>query len=112
MAEAPLYDPAEHTDPDQMVEVAVFCECGGAHRQLDPVSYILPMIATFREKHKGAGHSPVPAREAIREREARREAALRAAGQAAGYKPKKYAGLDVDTPVWDWSSKPNKKAGN
>ena len=102
--EVPIYDPAVHVEPDTMVRVEMFCACGMAHRQLDPVSYCLPSITLFRARHHGDGHGPVSGADAFAERETRREAAFRAAGRQAEYQPKdRPEPADPGAP-WNWST--------
>jgi len=107
VAEVPLYDPDEHTEDDQVVRVEMWCQCTAAHRQVDPVRLVRPLVEDFAKRHTGDGHGPVGAAEAVKEREARREAALRAVGRHDEYQAK-----DRDVPDgkgWDWSNLAGKK---
>lgn len=101
MAEVPLYDPDKHTDDDEVVRVEMWCQCTAAHRQLDPVRHVKVLAGDFAKRHSGDGHGPLSPAEAAKERNARREAALRAIGQQDEFEAKAY-----DTPkgaAWDWS---------
>ncbi len=92
----PLYDPAAHTDPDQMVFVELYCLCGAIWRQRDPVSHVEPFVRAWLGMHTGDGHGPASKRAAVAEREARREATFRAQGRADQYTPKEHPNLDVE----------------
>jgi hypothetical protein len=84
--EAPPYDPAVHTLEDNpTVLVELWCACGVAHRQVDPVTHVAPQVAGFAARHSGPGHWSVPGEQALAEREARREAGFRAAGRQDEY---------------------------
>jgi hypothetical protein len=95
VAPPPLYDPAVHTDPSQVVFTELYCACGGLWRQRDPVEFVAPMVAAFIAQHTGDGHVPVSKADCIGEREARREAAYRAAGRAGEYQPREHPNLDT-----------------
>lgn len=101
---APLYDRAAHTveNGDPVVFVELYCLCGSLHRQRDPVSYVLPFLATWRERHGGGGHGEATKAECLAERERRREAAHVVAGKAADYAPKPHANLAVDDEPRPW----------
>src|SRR5690349_3865589 len=80
-AQAPRYNPAEHTDPDQDVYLELYCRCGSIRRQRDPVQLVRETVADWWALHGSAdGHGPASNAEAVAEPEARREAAHRAAG--------------------------------
>lgn len=102
----PPYDPAAHTveDGDPLVRAELWCECGLAHRQIDPVSMVVPQIKSFRLRHAGPGHGPTSPEEALAEREARREAGHRALGIHEGYVPRERDGADVPAEGFDWSA--------
>lgn len=100
MAEAPLYDPATHVDDDEVVRVELWCKCTAAFRQVDPVKYVRPQVEDFLARHSGDGHGSVSAAVALKEREARREGALRAIGRQDEFKPKK---RDVPAGTTDWA---------
>ena len=110
MAEVPLYDPNVHDDPDQVVRVEMWCQCTAAHRQVDPLAYIRPIMADFAARHSGEGHGPMEPGEAMEERNARRQAALRAAGRQGEFKEKAYDVPD-EAALWDWSTLVEKKKG-
>lgn len=93
-ADAPVYDPGVHTDPDTVVHAQLFCMCGGVHRQLDPVRFTEPFVRSWLDKHRGDGHGPATIAEAIEEREVRKQAALRVAGRGHEYQRKTYETLD------------------
>lgn len=90
----PPYDPAVHTDPEQMVFVELYCQCGALWRQRDPVSYVEPQVRDWLTRHAGEGHGPTSKKACIDQREVVREAAL--VGQRRGheYMRKTYANLD------------------
>lgn len=98
-SDAEFYDPAVHTDPEQAVRVAMFCSCGGAHRQMDPVRLVTPQVADFAARHTGPGHGQASEADALAEREARRWAAHRAQGRAHLYEPRDAGG---DTEIRPW----------
>lgn len=91
----PLFDPAVHTQPTQVVFAELYCACGSLWRQRDPVAYLAPMVADWIRQHAGDGHGPVSKAECVTEREARREAAFRVAGQHEQYAPKEHPHLDT-----------------
>lgn len=91
----PLFDPAVHTDPNQLVYLELYCLCGSLLRQRDPVWAVEYMAGDFIGKHTGDGHGPASKAACIKEREAVREAAFRMAGRAAEYRPKPHPNLDV-----------------
>lgn len=99
----PLFDPAVHTvdDGDPLVRVELWCACGLAHRQLDPVSAVLPQIASFRDRHDGPGHGPADPADALAEREARREAGHRLLGLQDTYAPRERD--EVPETSFDWT---------
>lgn len=102
VAEVPLYDPEKHTDDDQVVRAEMWCKCTAAHRQVDPVRHVKPMSEDFAGRHSGDGHGPLSPSEVAKERNARREAALRAIGRQDEFEAKTY-----DAPKgagWDWSA--------
>jgi len=100
--EVPAYDPGVHApDDEQLLLLEMWCECGMVHRQVDPVSHLLPQLADFRAKHTGKGHGATDAATALAEREARREAGHRATGLQDEYEPKERA---VDgASAFDWT---------
>ncbi|AEA27930.1 hypothetical protein Psed_5803 [Pseudonocardia dioxanivorans CB1190] len=102
----PLYDPEIHTveDGDPFVRVELWCLCGLAHRQLDPVSAVVPQIASFRRRHDGPGHGPTDPETALAEREARREAGHRALGIQGAYEPRERDTSDLPTEGHDWAA--------
>lgn len=103
----PLYDPAVHTDPAQLVFTELFCLCGGIWRQRDPVEVVEPFVRSWLAQHVGEGHGPASKKQAVDEREARKEAALRAVGRGAEYRRKTYERLDdTDTTVLPWPTFP------
>jgi len=109
MAEqAPLYDPAVHTvqDDDPTVYVELYCTCGAIHRQRDPVSYVLPFLAGWHDRHAGDGHGEATKAACVTEREKRREAAHVVAGIAHEYQPKDHAHLQVDDEARPWPALP------
>lgn len=101
---APLYDPAAHTvdGGDPVVFVELYCRCGALHRQRDPVSYVAPFVARWRERHTGTGHGEATKAQCVAERERRREAAHVVAGKAHEYAPKAHANLTVDDEPRPW----------
>ncbi len=103
MADPPLFDPDVHTDPDVVVRLELACACGTVHQQVDPVHHCLPIVASFQAKHTGPGHGPVSAADALAEREARREAAMRSAGRQDEYKPRKRKNPPTGD-AWDWAA--------
>jgi hypothetical protein len=90
----PVYNPADHMDPKEVVQVHLFCQCGGAHRQVDPVELVVPFVRAFLDKHRGDGHGPVSIAEMVAERESRKQAALRATGRGQEYRRKTWETLD------------------
>lgn len=100
----PLYDPAVHTvaGGDPTVYVEVFCACGALHRQRDPVSYVLPFLAGWHDRHAGSGHGEATKAECVAEREKRREAAHVVAGIGHEYEPRTYERLHVDEQARPW----------
>ncbi len=92
----PVYDPAEHADPDQPVYVQLFCACGSLWRQRDPVRLVEPAVRGFIAQHTGPGHGAVSKTDCIGEREARREAAFRVRGRAHEYAPKDHPTLNTE----------------
>lgn len=92
--EPPLYDPAQHRDPDEQVYLELYCACGSIRRQIDPVRLVRATLADWLPQHQGDGHGPASKADAVAEREARREAAHRAAGRAGGYERGDYPHLD------------------
>lgn len=102
MSDNPLYDPAVHTvdDGDPVVRVELWCRCGLAHRQVDPVHAVLPQIESFRSRHSGDGHGPAEPDDALAEREARREAGHRLLGLQDDYTPRERE--DVPSEGFDW----------
>lgn len=90
----PMYDPADHMDLAEVVQVHLFCQCGGAHRQVDPVELVAPFVRSFLDKHRGDGHGPATIAEMVEERESRKQAALRATGNGGQYRRKTYETLD------------------
>jgi hypothetical protein len=99
----PLYDPAAHTDPQQLVFTELYCLCGSLWRQRDPVAYVAPRVAEFIERHTGRSHGPASKADCIRAREARREALCMAAGKPEQFRAKTYEHIDTnDVEVWPW----------
>ena len=100
----PPYDPAVHTVEagDPTVSLELWCGCGLAHRQIDPVSRVLPQIDSFRARHTGSGHGPADPAAALAEREARREAGHRVLGIQDSYEPR--VREDVPTSSFDWAA--------
>lgn len=92
---APLYDPAVHTRPDTWVFTELYCLCGALWRQRDPVAWVEPQVRDFLARHAGAGHGPASKAACVTEREAKREAAFRLAGEHDRYQPKPYPHLDT-----------------
>jgi hypothetical protein len=112
LADAPLYDPGQHTsaDGDPMVRVELACSCGAVRKQVDPVSYITRTVTDWNARHSGSGHGEASVADAIRERESRRESAYRAAGRPEAYEPS--APLeDASTEVRAWP-KPSANTGS
>lgn len=91
----PLFDPAIHTNPHELVYAELYCLCGSLLRQRDPVWAVEYMAGDFIKKHTGDGHGPASKAACIKEREAQREAAFRMVGRAAEYRPKTHNNLDV-----------------
>jgi hypothetical protein len=107
VAEVPLYDPDKHTEDDEVVKVEMWCKCTAAHRQVDPLRHVKPMVEDWVQRHSGDGHGPLAPAEAAKERNARREAALRAIGEQDRFKAKTYDA--AKGPGWDWSGLGGKK---
>lgn len=80
----PPYDPAIHTvDEDPLVSLHMWCACGAEHHQIDQVHHVRGPAETWQTLHVGDGHGPVPAAQAVEERNTRRWASLRAMGRQA-----------------------------
>ncbi len=90
----PLYDPAVHTDPLQVVFVELYCLCGALWRQRDPVSWVEPQVRDFLTRHGGNGHGPASKKDCIDQREVVREAALVAQRRGVEYERKIYPNID------------------
>jgi len=58
-ADAPIYDPTVHTDPDLMVLGRAGCSCGRRRSQYDPVHIVAEALGEWQARHTGEGHSPV-----------------------------------------------------
>lgn len=106
--EPPLYDGTQ-ADPGGVVRVEMWCACGMAHRQRDPLGHCLPVIDGFRARHTGDGHRATDPDTAVAEREARREAALRAVGRHGEYRARDRE--LTDGSWWDWSGEPAPASG-
>ena len=91
----PLYDPAVHTDPGQVVYAELYCRCGSLWRQRDPVWAVRPMVADWIGRHRGPGCGEASKADCVAERESRREAAFRAQGRGDEYAPRDHPNLDV-----------------
>lgn len=106
----PAYDPAVHTvEDDPVVLLELWCACGVAHRQHDRVTHVLPQLAGFRAKHAGPGHWAVSGKEALIEREARREAGFRAVGRQDDYASR---APSPPRAAFDWTTPPDDPAGS
>lgn len=103
----PLYDPAVHTDPKQVVFAELYCLCGGIWRQRDDVATLREWVANWIGRHTGDGHGAASKAAAVDERESRKEAAMRARGRGDQYRRKDYLNLDTtDTTVRPWPAFP------
>lgn len=92
----PYYDPAVHTDPEQLVYVQVFCTCGDLLRQRDPVWAVLRLLPTWLSRHQGEDHGPASKADCVAERERRREAAHVVSGLAHEYAPREHPNLNTE----------------
>jgi hypothetical protein len=105
--DAPFYDPAEHTvaDGDPLVCVELACSCGAVRKQADPVSYITRTVTDWNARHAGSGHGAVSVADAVREREARRESAHRAAGRLDAYERSDLPDASTEVRAWPTPTK-------
>lgn len=98
----PLYDPAVHTDPHEVVFVELYCQCGSVRKFQDPVAWIDSQVRGWLDDHPirtidggMTGHGPVSIAECVAEQEARREAAFRAVGDQPSYTPREHPDMDT-----------------
>ncbi|HEY8588479.1 MAG TPA: hypothetical protein VIL55_02890 [Naasia sp.] len=108
---APYYDPAVHTDPEQVVYVQLFSTSGAVWRQRDPVHLVEPYVRAFIARETAAGHGPASKADCIAERERRRYAAFVMQGIGDQYAPKEHPNLNTEcTKPRPWPAFPGEGA--
>lgn len=106
LEDAETFNPARHLSAvgapirNDPVYLELACSCGAIRKQCDPPAYLVRTVQTWIAQHGGPGHGPVSMAEAVEEREARREAAHRAAGRAEDYQPADTSGHSTEVRAW------------
>lgn len=100
--ELPIYDPAEHIDPDLLVVVVLNSTSGRTLRQADPVRLVRPAVAEFVRRELDAGYGPASRTGCLAEAEKRRYAAHVVDGRDGDYVEPEFDARHGDDQVVPW----------